>query len=150
MLYHTFCYIFVIRSRYILLVAMDLLLVQCIIFILIDDGYYHYLVAVTRCYGLICTSVTNFLRGYKRIFCGPLWIFAGHYGSVTHPSDVIVYAKTEIVGQHRHNKAILIVINFIIYKLFFMPPLGFELGLIKLKRRVASQLSYRRKYEQRG
>ena len=39
--------------------------------------------AITRCYGLICTSVTDFCRRY-------LWIFAGRYESVTDPSDVTV------------------------------------------------------------
>ena len=34
------------------------------------------------------------------------------------PLDVTVYANTKIVGQHGHYKAILIVFNFIIYKLY--------------------------------
>ena len=44
--------------------------------------------------------------------------FEGRYGSVMHPSDVTLYANTEIIGQHRHYRIISIVINFIIYKLF--------------------------------
>ena len=72
-------------------------------------------------------------------FCVTLWIFADRYGTVTHPSKVTVHANTEIVGQHRHYRAIIIVINFINYKLcIFLPSLGYELGSIKLKRRVAS------------
>ena len=81
-------------------------------------------------------------------FCGPLWICARRYGFTMHPSDVIVYVNTEIVRQHRHYRAILIVINFISYKLcIFSLPSIFERGLIKLKRQVASQLSHRGKYE---
>ena len=56
--------------------------------------------------------------------------FVSRYGSVTHPCH-----NTEIVGQHKHYRAILIVINFITYKLYiFLPPSRFELGSIKLKR----------------
>ena len=83
-------------------------------------------------------------------FWGQLWIFAGHYGSVIHPSDVTVHANTGIVGQHRHYKAITIEINFIFYKLYFLPPSGFELGFIKMKRRKASQLDHSGKYEHQG
>ena len=83
-------------------------------------------------------------------FCRPLCIFKGRYGSVTHFLDVAVYANTEIVGQHRHYRAILIVINFSIYKLCnVLPLLGFELGSIKLKRRVACQIDHRLNYELR-
>ena len=45
------------------------------------------------------------------VSCGPLWIFADRYGFVMHPSKVTAYANTEIVAQHRHYKAILIVIR---------------------------------------
>ena len=34
--------------------------------------YYHYFAIVTQCYGLICISVTDFLRGH-------IWIFMGYY-----------------------------------------------------------------------
>ena len=62
--------------------------------------------------------------------CEPLWIFAGRYGSVTRTSSFTVYVITEIVVQHRHYRAILIVINFIMYKLcIFSPPLGFKFRL---------------------
>ena len=44
-------------------------------------------------------GIHRFLRTVMD-FCGPL------YGSVTQPSDVTVYANTEIVGQHRHYRAI--------------------------------------------
>ena len=86
--------------------------------------FYHYSAAVTQCYGLICASVTKFLRGL-------IWIFAGCYGSVTHPSDVTVNTNIEIVGQHRLYRVILIVIKFFIYKLqIFLPPSEFELWSI--------------------
>ena len=76
--------------------------------------------------------------------------FAGRSESITRSSDVTVYANTEIVGQHRHYRAILIVINVIIYKLcIFSPPSGFELGSIKLKKKFANQLGHRGKYELR-
>ena len=57
-------------------------------------------------------------------FFGPLWIFVGCYGSVTHTSDVTVYANTEILRKIRHRRAILIVINFIIYKLYIFATIG--------------------------
>ena len=103
----------------------------------------HYIIitfaTVILCYGLICTSVTDFLRGHIRIL-------TGRYGSVTHPSEVTVYANSEIEAQRRLYGAILIVIHFIIYKLcIFSPTSGFELGLIKLKRRIANQLGQRGK-----
>ena len=81
--------------------------------------YYHYVVAVTRCYVLICTSVNNF--DFKRAYIN----FAGSYGSVTDPSDVTVYVNTGIVGQHRCYRVTLIVINFISYKQYiFFTPVG--------------------------
>ena len=68
----------------------------------------------------------------------------GRYGSVKHPSEVTVHANTEIVAPHRHYGAILIVINFIIYKLrIFSQPSGFELGSLNLIRKVASYLGHR-------
>ena len=68
----------------------------------------------------------------------------GHYESGKHPSEVTVHTNTEIVAQHRHYGAILIVINFIIYKLcIFSQPSGFELGSLKLIRKVASYLGHR-------
>ena len=50
-------------------------------------------------------------------FAGRYGFFAGRYGFVKHSSDVTVYANTKIVEYHRHYRAILIAINFIIYKL---------------------------------
>ena len=51
--------------------------------------------------------------------------FAGRYGSVTHPSDVTVYANTKIVGQNRHYNAILIVINFCyLQAMYFFAAIG--------------------------
>ena len=76
-----------------------------------------------------------FLKKAYMDFCGLLWIFASHYGSITHPLDVTVYANTEIVGQHRHYRATLIVINFYyLQAMYFLSPSEFELGSIKLKR----------------
>ena len=69
--------------------------------------HYHYFVAVTRFYGLICISVTDCFKRAHMDFCGPLWIFVGRYESVTHTSDVTMYANTVKVGQHRHYRAIL-------------------------------------------
>ena len=79
---------------------------------------------VTRCYGLIYTFIIDFLEGIIG-FRGPLWIFAGRYESVTHCSDVTVYANTGIVEQHKHYRIILIVINLVIYKLcIFLTAVG--------------------------
>ena len=50
-------------------------------------------------------------------FLGRYRFFAGSYEAVTQPSDVTVYANTGIVGKHRHYRIILIVINFVMYKL---------------------------------
>ena len=72
-----------------------------------------------------------FLRGHMFLLRA-LWIFGGSYGFVTLCSDVTEYANSGIIEQHLHYRVILIVI---IYKLcIFSPPLGFELGSIKLKR----------------
>ena len=85
--------------------------------------------AVTRYYGLICTSVTDFeesIYGFLRRNA-PL-------RSVTHPSEITVCANTGIAAQHSHYRAILIVINFIIYKLCTFSSLsGFKLRSVKLK-----------------
>ena len=60
--------------------------------------------------------------------------FAGSYRSVTHPSDVTVYANTGIVGQYTYYKVNLIVINFIIYKLRIFFSSRSEFGSIKLNK----------------
>ena len=114
------------------------------------NWYHYYFAAVARCYGLICNSITDFLRGHVQILQAVM-DFVNRYGPIMHPSDVIVYANTGIVRQHRHYRVILIVINYIIYKLcIFLLPMRFELRLIKLKRRVVGQLNHRGNYEQRG
>ena len=90
-----------VRSSDVKLLAIYLLYKELVIGIYFTFTFhYHYFVAITQCYGIIYTSVTDFLRGLIYEFCGPLWVFAGIYGFVTHSSDVTVHANAGIVGQN--------------------------------------------------